>query len=74
PTYCVIFVLERLGLATQVIEPRAVRRARRRGARGADQPVSIRRGSDRVLFDLPSTTEPHRAVRRRIGDDGGSGE
>ena len=29
-TYCVIFVLERLGLATRVIEPKHVRHARRR--------------------------------------------
>jgi sn-1 stearoyl-lipid 9-desaturase len=75
PTYCVIFLLESLGLATKVIEPKAVRRARRRRkARGAEQPISIDQASEVVIFDSPSAAEPHRAIRRTSQDDSGPSE
>ena len=72
PTYCVIFLLERLGLATKVIESKTARRARRRrGVRKVEQPVALGQSSEVVFVDLPTPPEPHRAVRRRNRDDGG---
>ena len=72
PTYCVIFLLERLGLATKVIESKTARRAsRRHGVRKVEQPVALGQSSEVVFVDLPTPPEPHRAVRRRNRDDGG---
>jgi stearoyl-CoA desaturase (delta-9 desaturase) len=64
-TYCVIFVLERLGLATKVIEPKAVRRARiSRKARDTERVVSSGVGGDFVFRDQPAPRKSHKDLQR----------
>jgi len=65
-TYCVIFVLKRLGLATRVIEPKATRRAQRlRAEREATSAAGAAPGRDVIFVDRPAPNAPHHAVIER---------